>query len=115
MKKLVFFHGTTELVNVRNYLVSEIEASHTEQYFPRNLDLNGPRKLAGFLPRAPGEPVTLEHLKYRLVERQVWVVADPDPHRCDWRCEGAYPNSECRCECNGRNHGVRGKIRCEVA
>lgn len=115
-KKLVHFHGDRELVNVQHYLVGQIEASYpwdSEGYAAASRNLSGPRKLAGKLPQTPGAPVTWDDLRLWPVERTIKVVSTPNPHVCDWRCEGAYRTSECRCSCNGRNHGR--KFQCEAA
>jgi hypothetical protein len=95
MRKVLYFSGETELANVGNYLVAEIEASARREW-PVRLDLNGPRQLAGRPKAGFGLlPVTRE-IKLKNVK---------DRHACDWRCMGAFPKGECACECMGRNHG----------
>src|SRR5437870_5434551 len=107
VRKTRYFHGDAELVDVCWRLVGEIEAGtdlRAQDEARRNL--GGPRQLAGRLPRpAPGEAWTDDHLRFLPVERTVQYLATPNPHVCDWRCEGGAPGGECRCQCEGRNHG----------
>lgn len=106
--KMKYFHGDIELTNVGNVPVIKIAdpLAYTASF-------SGPRQLAGKRPRDPSRPLTHDDLRWLPVERTVRYLASPDPHRCDWRCEGGKPGGDCECECMGRNHGRN--FRCEAA
>lgn len=110
--KLVYFHQDFELTKIGNYSVQEIEtraAGMMMDYWP---DPNGPRILSGRRADMPfGAPGSL---KLYPVERTIRVLVAPDPHDCDWRCQGAKPKGDCECKCKGRNHG-RSVMLCEPA
>lgn len=112
IKKQVYFHGQSELTQIANVLNVEIAASqqrrnYTNAEYVASGGQSGPRTRAGHLPVAPGQPRGWEHFAWLPVTRTVIVVADPNPHVCDWRCEGGAPGGECRCQCGGRNHGLK--------
>lgn len=118
-KVLKHFHGDIELAGVRNMCRAEYELLNADPraYYKGRIDY-ADRVVVGFLPRPKAanwgevaEPITIEHLRPLLVERAIKVVTTDAPHVCDWRCEGAFRNSECRCSCGGRNHGIKGKER----
>lgn len=115
ISRLKYFNGTTELVDVRNMLVADIERYNALADDPLSptdrvsVDPSGPRIHAGKKPREPGKPVSWDDLRWLPVERSVKYRASASPHVCDWRCEGAFRHSECRCSCGGRNHGIRGR------
>lgn len=59
------------------------------------------RLVLGGHPRLGGWPVEA----WKPVTRHIRVLTTANPHVCDWRCLGAAPQGDCRCECGGRNHG----------
>ena len=67
------------------------------------------RYILGGHPRLDGRPVE----DWMPVTRHIRVLATAKPHLCDWRCQGAFPQGDCRCECGGRNHGRT--FTCELA
>lgn len=110
--KMRYFNGTQELDRVQYMAANHFAALDADPCkFPTEPADWSDRVQIGYLPRAPHAPTTWEHLRPLKVLRTVKVIATKDPHICDWRCEGAYKHSECRCSCGGRNHG----IKCEPA
>jgi hypothetical protein len=117
VSELRSFHGDQELENVHWFALDESGAPRGDRY-PNEQD--GPDRMARFgtpkgvalidvIDNTVAGPRFGGRRDWLRVERTVKYLRDPDPHHCDWRCEGASPNSECRCECGGKNHGRRGR------
>ncbi|ACB80022.1 hypothetical protein C0214_10915 [Methylobacterium sp. DM1] len=100
-KRLVYFHQDIELTGVANVRLTEIAASQDGRFetLEEALNLSAPRARAGKAKRSD--------FAWLPVTRHVRVVDTSAPHVCDFRCQGATPGGECRCECRGRNHGLR--------
>lgn len=107
VSKLKYFHGDIELIDVQWVKTAEIGHDWSKGFPHYDPDMGAPRTQAGHRPKAAGEAITFAHLEWLPVERIIKYLASPDPHVCDWRCEGAYKTSECRCSCGGRNHGIK--------
>lgn len=107
------FHGAIELDGARYMERAKYELLNAN---PRAIYVSKPSTgdtvRVGFPLRLDSQPLAAdEYYRPLLVERSITVVNTDAPHICDWRCEGAFRDSECRCSCGGRNHGIKGKER----
>ena len=112
-----YFNGNIELKNVRWFSVDD-----DGRIIPKAFCQPGGKSIRAGLPVDIGPRGSFvdtgSQLDHRPVEdwlpleREIKYLTKLNPHECDWRCQGAFPNGECWCACGGSNHGS--KFKCEM-